>query len=223
MIRALVFDFDGLILETEGPVYRSWLELYQSYGFPLPFSTWATLIGTSHGPFDPYLELERLVGRELDWEVLTPSRRAREFELIETQPVLPGVKQCLRDARRLGLKVGLASSSSCGWVSGHLKRLGLLGYFDILRARDDVQHTKPDPELYLSVLAEMGISGREAIALEDSPNGIRAAKDAGMFCVAVPNPLTSQLSMEEADLCVSSLAEMSLEEMIGRMEGGKVK
>jgi HAD superfamily hydrolase (TIGR01509 family) len=216
MIHALVFDFDGLILDTEQPVYQSWSELYETFGFTLPFATWATIIGTSDGAFDPRRELERLLGQAVDWDTIAPRRLARELELIEQQPILPGVEDYLKDARRLGLKTGLASSSSCQWVTGHLKRRGLADYFDVIRARDDVQRTKPDPELYCAVLAELGVRGEEALALEDSPNGIRAAKQAGMWCVAVPNPLTRQLGLEEADLRLESLAEMGLEEVMGK-------
>jgi HAD superfamily hydrolase (TIGR01509 family) len=214
MIRALIFDFDGLILETEGPSYQSWKEVYSSFGFPLPFSTWATIIGTSQGAFDPKQELERLVGGVVDWECVGLTRRERENALIEAQPILPGVEQYLIDARRLGLKTGLASSSSCRWVVGHLTRRGLVDYFDCIRGSDDVHRTKPDPELYLSVLNELGVRGDEAVALEDSPNGIRAAKQAGMFCVAVPNPLTRQLALNMADLRLESLLELPLEQLL---------
>jgi HAD superfamily hydrolase (TIGR01509 family) len=218
MIRALVFDFDGLILETEEPIFRSWQELFAEYGFALPFEQWATIIGTAQGAFDPYRELERLTGQGIDWDKIEPVRRSRELALIDLQPVLAGVEQYLQDARRLGLKVGLASSSTCQWVEGHLKQRGLLAYFDALRASDDVHNTKPDPELYLAVLAELGVPAAHAVALEDSPNGIRAAKAAGMRCVAVPNVLTRRLSLQEADLRMESLAEMSLEKLLGLLE-----
>jgi beta-phosphoglucomutase-like phosphatase (HAD superfamily) len=153
MIRALIFDFDGLILETEAPIYQAWLEVYQAHGFPLPFETWATIIGTAEATaFDPYRELERMAGRRLDWEALDRQRCQHEQALIEAQPILPGVEQYLQHAGRLGLKVGLASSSSSAWVTGHLARLGLLEHFQAIRASDDVQHTKPDLSC-ISVLA----------------------------------------------------------------------
>jgi HAD superfamily hydrolase (TIGR01509 family) len=214
MIRALVFDFDGLILETEGPIFRSWQELYASFGFPLPFDIWATIIGTAQAEFEPAGELERLLGQSLDWSQVEPQRQQRELALISQQPILPGVEQTLQDARLLGLKIGLASSSSCKWVEGHLRERGLRVYFDVVRAADDVRRTKPDPELYLAVLAGLGVPGSQAIALEDSPNGIRAAKAAGMRCVAVPNSLTRQLPLHEADLRLESLAELSLEKLL---------
>ncbi len=217
MIRALIFDFDGLILDTEGPSYKSWKEVYRSFGLALPFSTWSTIIGTTQGEFDPRLELQKQVGGRVDWDAVESWRQVSEQALVEAQAVLPGVEQYLQDAMRLGLKIGLASSSSCNWVVGHLKRLGLVDYFDRICASDDVQHTKPDPELYQCVLHGLGVSADEAIALEDSPIGIRAAKQAGIFCVAVPNPLTSQLMLSQADLLLGSLAEMPLEQLLKKV------
>ncbi|MFZ2098478.1 MAG: HAD-IA family hydrolase [Anaerolineales bacterium] len=218
MIRALIFDFDGLILETEGPSYQSWAEVYRSFGLSLPFSTWSTIIGTTQGEFDPQRELQRQVPGEVDWEAVESRRQASENALIEAQPVLPGVEQYLLEAKRLRLKLGLASSSSCGWVTGHLTRLGLNDSFDCICASDDVQHVKPDPELYLTVLHRLGMKAEEAIALEDSPLGIQAAKRAGLFCVAVPNPLTSQLALSQADYQVGSLAELPLEQLLAIVE-----
>ena len=217
MIRALIFDFDGLILETEEPAYKSWAEVYQSFGLTLPFSTWSTIIGTAQGDFNPRIELQRQVKGWVDWDAVEFRRQTSEQALIEAQPVLPGVEQYLHDAKRLGLYLGLASSSSCNWVAGHLKRLGLVDYFNCICASDDVQHTKPDPELYQCVLHGLGVSADEAIALEDSPNGIRAAKQAGIFCVAVPNPLTRQLILSQADLLLSSLAEIPLEQLLNKV------
>jgi len=218
VIRALIFDFDGLILETEGPSYQSWKDVYQSFGLSLPFSTWSTIIGTTQGAFDPLQKLQSQVTSRVDWEAVEAQRMAREQALNEAQPVLPGVLRYLEDAQDLGLKLGVASSSSAKWVIGHLKRLGLDSIFDCVRTKDDVEHVKPYPELYLSVLNCLGIQAYEAIALEDSPNGVRSAKHAGIYCVAVPNPLTSRLSLEQADLQLSSLEALPLKELLERVE-----
>ena len=218
MIKALVFDFDGLILETEQPLYQSWQELYWANGLDLPFDKWALNIGTAEEPFDPIAELESLPSWTLDKNQELSRRLEREMELIQSQPPRPGVVEYLEDARKLGLKVGLASSSSCKWVTGHLERLGLRQYFDCVQARDDVELTKPDPELYLSAVEILGAKPEEAIAFEDSPNGILAAKRAGLHCVAVPSMLTRQLDTGLADLQISSLAEMRLEELVREIE-----
>jgi HAD superfamily hydrolase (TIGR01509 family) len=217
-IQALVFDFDGLILDTEICIFQSWQEIYQEYGCHLSFEIWATIIGTADPLFDPLDELERQLGRGVDRQGLSLRQRQRERELILIQPVLPGVEEYLETAKRSGLKIGLASSSSCNWVTGHLSRLGLLEYFDAIKAGDDVHRTKPDPALYRETLQALGVPAGQAIAFEDSPNGIRAAKSAGMLCVAVPNPLTRRLSVDHADLRLASLAEVPLEELLRRIE-----
>lgn len=218
MIKALVFDFDGLILETEGPVYQSWLDLYASYNLTLSLSDWLTTIGTQDADFDPARELERLVSKRLDWDEIEPRRKAQEQALLQSEHPLPGIVDYLADARRLGLFIGLASSSSGAWVKGHLTRLGLLVFFDSLRTREHVALTKPDPALYLAVLDDLGVQPGQALALEDSPNGIRAAKRAGMYCVAVPNQLTRQLDLSEADLRLESLSSLSLENLLRKLD-----
>jgi len=138
--------------------------------------------------------------------------------LIEAQPILPGVKQYLKDAKQLDLKIGLATSSTHAWVTGHLTRLGLIDYFDCIQSRDDVRRVKPTPEVYQNVINKLAVHPNEAIAFEDSPNGIKAAKSAGLFCVAVPNDMTRNLNLNQADLILSSLLDMPLSEVIARVE-----
>src|SRR5882724_3207634 len=168
MIRAIIFDFDGLILDTEVPEFESWQAIYQAHGCTLPFAMWAMSIGTV-GAFDPCTHLEEQLGRTVDREGVQAQQRLRCDALIATQVVLPG-------------------------VHGYLTRLTLHQHFLCIKCRDDVSHPKPDPALYQAALEALGVEPQEAIALEDSPNGILAAKRAGLFCVAVPNPLTRQLS-----------------------------
>ena len=215
---AVVFDFDGLILETEHADYESWARLYRDHGEDLSMELWGTVIGRGHKFFDPFEELERRLGRELpEREGLLAARRAYHLEMIAVLEVLPGVVDVIEAARALGLKLGVASSSSRGWVTGHLERLGLAGW-DCIRTRDDVVEAKPDPELYLSVCACMGVEPARSVALEDSANGIRAAKAAGMKCIAVPNPMTAALDLGAADLRVDSLATLSLPVMLARLQ-----
>jgi HAD superfamily hydrolase (TIGR01509 family) len=217
-IRALIFDFDGLILDTEGPIYQSWQELYESYGGQLAFSTWAEIIGTVSNEFDHFEDLEEQIGYPLDRAKLSPQRRQRELDLIAEQPLQPGVEDYLKDAKLYGLKIGLASSSPCSWVTGHLTQRGLIDYFDCIHARDDVKVVKPDPELYLSVLEELGVRADQAFVIEDSPIGVTAAQRAGLFCVAVPNALTALMPLDHADMRLDSLTDISLEELIRQVE-----
>ncbi|HLQ14757.1 MAG TPA: HAD family hydrolase [Candidatus Eisenbacteria bacterium] len=213
MIRAIVFDFDGLILDTEEPIYRSWLEVYEAHGQELPFERWVQIVGSSTIGFHPQHHLEERLGRPLPKEVLD-RRIGRRTEMVLANKLLPGVVEHLDAARASGLKVGVASSSTRDWVMGHLGRLGILDRFDCVRCRDDVAHVKPEPDLYLAVLECAGVAGSEAIAIEDSPNGVLAAKRAGMRCVAIPNSITARLDLGQADVVLGSLAEVTLAELL---------
>lgn len=217
MIQALIFDFDGLILDTEMPVYQSWQEVYKSYGCTLSFAEWSTTIGSTDGDFDPLSNLEDLIAKKLDHKTLDQKRIQRELELIAHQPILPGVTTYLEDAKKAGLKLGVASSSSCKWVNQHLARLDLIEYFDSIICKDDVKRTKPDPALFLKALSSLGIQADQAVVFEDSPNGILAAKRAGIFCVAVPNTLTAQLPIDQADVRLVSLADRHLTDLLSQI------
>lgn len=219
VIKAVIFDFDGLILDTETPEYQSWQEIYQSHGCDLPVELWTSMIGRGSNDitFDPYVHLETQLQRTIDREIVRTTRRTRMMEMIGIQPVLPGIVDYLTDAKQMGLKIGLASSSGSEWVKGHLARVELIGHFECIRTADDVTRTKPDPELYLAVLEVMGVQPQEAIAFEDSANGAWAAKRAGMFCVAVPNPMTTGLNFDHVDYRMNSLADMSLSELIRKL------
>jgi HAD superfamily hydrolase (TIGR01509 family) len=144
-------------------------------------------------------------------------RIGRRTEMILAQDVLPGVARLIREARASSLKLGVASSSTSEWVKGHLARLGILEAFDCIRCRDDVVNAKPEPDLYLAVLDCLGVRASEAIAIEDSPNGVLAAKRAGLRCVAIPNSITAQLDLGQADLLLGSLDEVTLAQLLERL------
>lgn len=219
MIRAIMFDFDGLIVDTDTPEFRSWQEVFDQHGTTLELATWARLIGTSDAPWDPYSGLEKATGSGIDRNAIRAVRRARFAELMLAERVRPGVESYLREAKAFGLRIGLASSSPRGWVEGYLARYGLAEWFDVVRVAEDVTRTKPDPEVYRSALAGLGVLATEALALEDSPNGVAAAKAAGLFCVAVPNELTDLLDLDSADLRLESLADLPLSDLL-RIAGG---
>ena len=214
MIRGLIFDFDGLILDTETPTFKSWQETFERHGCELTLETWAACIGRSQDAFDPCDYLEVCLGRSIDRARVFAEEQKREVELIGQQPVLPGVLDTIAAAKQHGLKLGVASSSDREWVNGYLGRLGLIEQFDAIRCVDDVEHAKPAPDLYSAVLQALALRPDQAIAFEDSPNGVLAAKRAGVFCVAVPNALTKALSLDHADLTLASLEEATLEELL---------
>ena len=218
VVRAIVFDFDGLILDTEEPIYRSWLEVYQAHGEDLPFERWIQIVGSTTTAFHPQHHLEERLGRPLPQEVLD-RRIGRRTEMILSQALLPGVAQRIDEAREMGLRLAVASSSTQDWVRGHLERLGIVDRFECIRCRDAVAHAKPEPDLYLAVLECLGVPAADAIAVEDSPNGVAAAKKAGLRCVAIPNAITRHLDLGQADLVVESLADVTLPELLERLSG----
>ena len=221
MIRGLIFDFDGLILDTELPDFEAWQEMFVEHGASLPLEAWTPLIGTVSA-FDLYDYLEQQAGRAIDRADVQERRRVRYHELVLKQAILPGVEDYIREAKARGMKVGLASASWGDWAPGHLERLGLHVHFDAIKTAADVERVKPDPALYLTALDALGLDATEAIALEDSPNGIAAAKAAGLFCVAVPNAMTRDLDVRAADLRLPSLADMPLAHLLKIAENRRI-
>ena len=217
MISALIFDFDGVVIDTETPDYTTWQRTYRSYGVELDRSLWQRVIGGKALDFDVYKHMEELSGVQIDWEDVGQRRRELFLELVEASPLLPGIADYITDSRRLGLKLGVASSSSSDWVKGHLARRNLLKYFDSIKCGDDVSQVKPDPELYLAVVGALETSPANALAIEDSLNGVTAAKRARLRCVAVPNSMTSDLPLDDADIRLASLTDMPLESLLDRL------
>src|SRR5262245_46987516 len=163
------------------------------------------IVGSSNAAFDPRGNLEERLGRALTQEVLD-ERVRRRTEMVLEQEVLPGVAELAAAARDLGVKTGVASSSTQSWVREHLDRLGILALFDCIRCRDDVPRVKPAPDLFLATLECLGVEPHDAVAIEDSPNGIIAAKTAEMLCVAVPNSITAGQDLGRVDVVLSTLS-----------------
>jgi HAD superfamily hydrolase (TIGR01509 family) len=217
MIRAILFDFDGTVVDTESVDLRTWREVFEAHGVAVPVDRFALRIGTLTGP-DELDELDALLDAPCDREAVTSTRRARERELLELEPTRPGIREYLEDARRLGLLVGIVSSSSRPWIDMNVERLGIAdAWAAVVCADGDTSRCKPSPALYLEALDLLGVEAHEAIAVEDSPNGIAAARAAGIYCVAFPNDVTSALDLSQADLVVDSLVAVPLADLLARV------
>ncbi|MCC7119483.1 MAG: HAD family phosphatase [Anaerolineales bacterium] len=215
MLKALIFDFDGLILDTESPEVAVWQEIYQTHGFELPLDEWMkTVGGYGLSNFDPAEHLAHLSTGRLDPLALRAGYRQAVDQIIQSKPVLPGVAEMIQAAKQAGLHVAIGSSSPHAWVDTHAQRLGLFHFFDSITCRDDVAagRTKPHPDIYLKALERLKVQNHEAAVFEDSVNGVEAARRAGIFVVAVPNALTAQMGVR-GDLTVTSLAELSLPDL----------
>lgn len=217
-IRGLLFDFDGLLVDTESPAYASWREIFAEHGHELDPARWAAAIGTVEG-FDPLLHLEELTGATLDRDDITRRRLARKHALNDLEPLRAGVRGYLDDAVSLRLRSAIVTSDTREWIEANVARLELEHPWDLIVCADgDAVRAKPAPTMYLEALAGLDLRPDEAVAFEDSPNGIRAAKDSGLFCVAVPNPVTEGLDLSLADLRLGSLEDLSLRDLLARVE-----
>jgi len=238
VIRALIFDFDGLIMDTESPEVDAWRTIYAEYGQEFPLQRWVRdVVGSTAANFDPAAHLAAMVapttrpgGQVPDPPALHARARAFRLQRQAVAPPMPGVAEYLQDATRLGLGLSVASSSKRDWVEGYLRRLGLFGYFEVVKCREDVQRVKPDPDLFLAALTALQVRASEALVFEDSPNGVLAANRAGIRVVAVPNPITAGVEMRGADMLLRSLSDLPLEELLTRFdphavqaEGGRGK
>lgn len=222
MIKGLIFDFDGLILDTEAPSYNAWSQLYADYGLVLDINAWANGLGSSEAAFNPVIHLQGMLNHTVDEAMLRKTARVITDRAILQQPPLPGVLPTINAARQAGLKLAVASSSPRAWVIGHLKRLELSSYFDFMVCMEDVPQVKPAPDLYLAALYGLGLSPHEVIAFEDSPNGITAARRAKIFTVGVPNAVSSRLNTSFANLVLPRIDAMPLTELVAVVELAQV-
>ncbi len=218
MIRALIFDFDGLILDTETPELVAWQETFSSHGTELTLETWIDCVGRPPGTFDPCTHLESVIGREIEKEAVRQQTRARAHELVAQEALRPGVIDWLDEADAIKLRLAVASSSSRSWVTTHLERLGIRDRFETFVCYEDVDRHKPHPDPYLLASERLKVPPAEAMAVEDSAHGLRSAAAAGLWTVAVPNHVTRQSVNGLGDLLLESLSELSLSQAVARLE-----
>jgi HAD superfamily hydrolase (TIGR01509 family) len=212
-IGALVFDFDGLILDTETCTYETTAGIFAEHGQTLDLAWWHSIIGSADHPHWSEVLADRL-GRPVDRAALVAQREGRRLRVLDALPPCDGVTELLDAAVAAGIPTAVASSSGLDWVGGHLERLGLRSRFAAVVTRDDLAgvggRTKPAPDLFLLAAERLGVEPAHCVAFEDSPNGVAAARAAGMAVVAVPGPMTAGLDLGAADLVVPSLAETDL-------------
>ena len=208
-LDAVVFDLDGTIVDTESPSFEAWRRTWEDHGHVLELERWVVCVGRDWGLFDPLAELGALVP-DLDLEVVRTGKRALEASLVADSTLRPGVIAWLAECEALGLPLGIASSSPRDWVDGHLDRLGVAGSFSTVHTVTEVGLHKPDPASYLAACAALGADPARCLAVEDSMNGVMAAKAAGMRVVACPNPITAGLDLTAADVIVDSLERQTI-------------
>lgn len=211
MIRAVIFDLDGLILDSETPEVLAWQETYARHGLEFPVEQWLQNIGRTDSPWDAYAAL-RALDPPIDLSLVKGYWRERhEWHARDFRLPLPGVVPLLEAVRRRGLRTAVASSSRRAYILSTLQGLSIADRFDAAAGGDEVPRAKPAPDVYLLAAHRLGVGPHACVALEDSLNGVLAAKAAGMPCIAVPSSLTRALDFSAADLIVASLEEVTPE------------
>ena len=214
-IRAVIFDFDGLVVDTESVGYFTWKKIFDDYGHHLPLERYAQVVGTDFNTsYDPRKDLEQLTQLSFDWEAHEVLRRESENELRKTLFPLPGVIDRLQEASALELKTAIASSSPRTWIDSWMQQLSLRDHFHHITTVDDTGKVKPDPSIFLHAAESLGVAPEEVVIFEDSLNGLRAAQAAGMRCIVAPGPMTRHLDFTGAWKRVESLAHVSLADLI---------
>ncbi|MGV3487388.1 MAG: HAD family hydrolase [Tuberibacillus sp.] len=213
MIKAVIFDFDGLIIDTESFWYKAYRDVLKEYGIELSLEKFSQVIGTENHALYDYLNTIS-GGQKLERAVIENEVEKR-YDVLMTTPVLrDGVIDYLRGAKEKGLRIGLASSSSGAWVERYLKLLGIYDLFETIQTKEMVKNVKPDPELYRLAVNALGVEPEEALAFEDSLNGLKAARAAGLKCVIVPNPVTAHLPFENYHHRLTSMGDLAFHQLL---------
>jgi HAD superfamily hydrolase (TIGR01509 family) len=214
--EAVIFDFDGLLMDTESTSFESWRYEWEQWGLTLDSDGFFA----EHGgdiTEKRYEDLAAAVGRTFDREASHERRMTFRDGLHADLGLRPGVHQWVTEARSLGISTAVASSSPTPWVVDHLSRVGAVGDFDVFACGDEVSLPKPAPDVYQLALERLGIDGSSALAVEDTPHGIDAAKAAGLRACAIPNPHASHARCSHADLILTSAAEMPLSQALSHL------
>jgi putative hydrolase of the HAD superfamily len=216
LIKAIVFDFDGLIIDTETAWYYAFKKTMEAYDCQLPLELFSQCVGTDDTVLHEFFRTE--LGERCNIEEI--EAKAKDLHTIQMEKIeaREGVKDYLEEAKALGYQIGLASSSRKEWVTSYLKRLGLLHYFEVIVTGDMVEKVKPAPDLYVKAMERLHVQPSEALAFEDSLNGSKAALAAGLRCIIVPNPVTEFLAFEPHHIRLASMAEKSLREVVQLVE-----
>ena len=220
-VRAVVFDFDGLLMDTESTNIASWMEEWAAWGVSLDPSAFFVPHGgdvTEHR----YHVLAAMVGDAFDVELSRVRRTARRDELNAALRLSAGIESWLTRAAELGLRTAVASSSDTAWVERHLGQVDAVGRFDVIVGCDEVTAHKPAPDVYRLALDRLGVDPAEGVALEDTAHGVDAAHAAGLACIAIPNPQVDPSRLSRAELVLRSAEDSTLEEAIRLSTGRRV-
>ena len=208
--QALIFDFDGLIVDTESISVNLFEKAFSKVGLTFDIDGFVKLVGTaSGGVYDPWTIYANHTGKYSSEEVREYHDRQVDEGVKQAEP-LEGVLELIEEAKSKGLLLAVGSSSNKAWVYPKLKHFGIFDKFDTIVTSDDVAEAKPSPDIFLKVLERLQVKPENALVLEDSSNGTLAANRAGIRVVVVPNAITSREDHSRATYILSSLKHLQL-------------
>ena len=217
-IEAIIFDFDGLLMDTERCSLASWQHVWAQHGLELDLSTfWPTHSGDVSE--ERYGRLAEAVGPSFDRDACHTTRLAYRDDLNASLGFRPGIEAWLRRGGEIGMRMAIASGSHREWVTTHLARVGCLNQFELLACGDETSGHKPDPAIYQLALERLGVAPESAVAVEDTPHGVLAATAAGMRCVAIPNLYPYPADFTQAAVVLESAADISIDVLLETLSG----
>lgn len=195
-MKTIVFDMDGVLFDTERLCKDSWLAVAKEDGLPDMEHIFPKCIGLNAN--DSRQVVLNAYGEDFAYEGFRQRASEWFWDYIGRNglPMKPGVSGILMWLKKEGWRVGLASSTRRSTVLRCLERAGIIGYFSVIITGDMVEHSKPQPDIYLMACRKLGAEPGQAYAVEDSPNGIRAAHAAGMVPLMVPDMIAPDQEME---------------------------
>ncbi len=206
--KAVIFDFDGVLVNTEVAIYNSWKRVYAAEGHEIPLETFNQCLGSGYTYWDPGKYLESLTGKTYDWPAINAARQAEIVRDLENEGLIPGVEDFIKKLHSAGVPMAIGSSSSHKWVDDWLKREKIMQYFNTVVCRDDCKAVKPAPDIFLKAAVNLGIAPADCVVLEDSHNGTIAAVNAGMNVISVPNRITAFADFSMATCRITAIREL---------------
>jgi len=198
-----------VLVDTEWAIYDAWHRTFQSNGHPLPLDVYTQCIGSDFATWSPKTHLEELTGQAFDWHDLDTRRQEQIVRDLAGEGPMIGVVKFLEKLKAQGVRAAVVSSSSHHWVDGWLEKLGLGHWFETVVCRGDAPRIKPAPDLYLEAVRRLGVEPSDCLIIEDSLNGIKAARAAGIEVWAVPNRVTACLDFSLAGAVFPSLEQVA--------------
>lgn len=204
-LRAVLFDFDGILVDTEWAIYQAWCRCFEAEGCELPLSIYTRCIGSDFATWSPKNYLEEMTGKTFDWDRLDRERQKEIVHELSDEGVMDGVHELIDTLRTQDVSLGVVSSSSHHWVDGWLDQLDIRHHFTHVVCRGDAPRIKPAPDLWLEAARRFALPSAHCLAIEDSHNGLISAQEAGMPVWVVPNRVTSVLDFSAAQARFDSM------------------